>query len=101
MDELVEQRATDQQLAEAMVDLGADVEERVLTSLEAARFRRRLARLGSLERRVLVWRFGIAGSERLSRRQIARRLGLTVSGVRGIEERALERLRDGTQRAAA
>ena len=101
MNDPIERRATVRQLAEAIVDLDADVEERVLASLEAARLRRRLALLGSLERRVLVWRYGIGGSERLSRREIASRLGLTVSRVRSIEERALELLRDGIGEAAA
>jgi DNA-directed RNA polymerase sigma subunit (sigma70/sigma32) len=101
MSDPLEQRATVRELAEAIVDLDADVEERVLASLEAARLRRRIVLLGSLERRVLVWRYGIAGAERLSRREIASRLGLTAAQVRGIEERALELLRGGIGTAAA
>ena len=101
MNDLVEQRATARQLAEAVVDLDADVEGRVLASLEAVRLRRRLALLGVLERRVLVWRYGIAGSERLSRREIARRLGIPVSRVRRIENQALDQLRAGFLEATA
>lgn len=92
MNWLVDQR-TLRQLAEAVVDLDADVEEQVLASLEAARLRRQLFRLGALQRQVLCWRYGIAGAERLSRREIARRLALPVWRVRTLEEDALELLR--------
>jgi DNA-directed RNA polymerase sigma subunit (sigma70/sigma32) len=74
-------------------DPDADVEEQVISKLEAARIRRLVGVLPKLERLVLIWRFGLDGSS-LSRRAIAERLRLSPAAVRRIEADALGQLRD-------
>jgi RNA polymerase sigma factor (sigma-70 family) len=77
----------------AVADHSADVHEAAVASIEVARLRRAFRTLPELERRVLAWRFGLAGTEQLSIRQIATRLGLSVGTVWNLEQRGLEALR--------
>lgn len=55
---------------------------------------RRVARLPHLERRVITWRYGLGGEDRLSQRQVAHRLGVSPSSAHRFEQRALTALRD-------
>lgn len=55
---------------------------------------RELAGLPERERRVLEWRFGLAGDAPLTLAEIGRRLGLSRERVRQLERRALETLRE-------
>ncbi len=54
---------------------------------------RGLARLGSRERKVLRWRFGLDEGGQETLQQIGRRLGLSRERVRQIQSRAMEKLR--------
>jgi DNA-directed RNA polymerase sigma subunit (sigma70/sigma32) len=80
---------------ERRADVEADVHEAAVCSIEARRLRRELERLPSLERRVLGFRYGLQGSPSLSRREVARRLGVSLGKVRELERSALEPLRRG------
>jgi RNA polymerase primary sigma factor len=73
-----------------------DAYDRALDAIEAEELLPLLSVLSARERRILAARYGLDG-EPQSRRQIAERLGLSVSRVRDIEQRALGKLR----RAAA
>jgi RNA polymerase primary sigma factor len=55
--------------------------------------RHRLGRLGDLERSVITLRFGLGGSDPMTRVEVGRRLGVTREWVRKVELRAVERLR--------
>lgn len=82
-----------QQELERRSDPDADVHEQTVVRLQAVRVRRELSRLPILEQLVLRWRFGIAGSPILCRREIADRLGLSLLETCLLEERAFSRLR--------
>ncbi len=75
-------------------DEGADP----IDALDAPRRRdglgRELAGLPDRERRVLEWRFGLAGDAPLTLAEIGRRMGLSRERVRQLERRALETLRE-------
>lgn len=71
-------------------DPDADVEAQVISEIEAARVRRLV---GTLERFVIVWHFGLHRQKTLSRKAIAKRLRLSTSVVRRIEGDALRELR--------
>ena len=73
-------------------DPDADVQELVISQLEAARIRRLVGTLPKLHRLVITWRFGLDGPS-LSRRTIADRLRLSPAAVRRIEAEALGHLR--------
>lgn len=62
--------------------------------LERQAVHRSLAWLTRVEREVVTMRFGFGGLEPMSLTMVGRRLNMSVSGVRGIEKRALARLRD-------
>jgi RNA polymerase primary sigma factor len=82
-------------LIEMLADPRAEDEyERVLPSLETERVRRLREGLGERERDVLRERFGLGCPER-TLREIGARLNLSAERVRQIEERALDKLRDG------
>jgi len=55
---------------------------------------RELAGLPDRERRVLEWRFGLAGDAPLTLAEIGRRMGLSRERVRQLERRALDTLRE-------
>lgn len=80
---------------ERRADVEADVHESAVCSIEAQRLRRELERLPALERRVLRFRYGLEGSPPHSRREVARRLGVSLRHVRELERSALEQLRRG------
>lgn len=65
-----------------------------LPEIERARFARQVACLRQPDRKVILLRYGI-GCEQLSRREVARRLGMPTFCVLSIEQRALRSLRDG------
>ena len=46
------------------------------------------------ERMVIIWRYGLGGSEPLAQREIAKTLGISRSYVSRIEKKALEKLKD-------
>jgi DNA-directed RNA polymerase sigma subunit (sigma70/sigma32) len=73
-------------------DPDADVPERVISEIEAARIRRLVASLPKLHRLVIAWHYGLDGCA-LSRREIAERLRLRPAAVRRIEAEALRHLR--------
>ena len=73
-------------------DPDADVEERVISEIEAARIRRLVASLPKLDRLVIAWHYGLDGRA-LSRREIAERLRLRPAAVRRIEAEGLRHLR--------
>ncbi|MDR1077749.1 MAG: sigma-70 family RNA polymerase sigma factor [Propionibacteriaceae bacterium] len=77
-------------LPDDLVDEGASTE--IDARLTRHDLRSSLRRLPADERRVMVWRHGWEG-EPASLPQIARRLDLTVAGVRRLERQALTRLR--------
>jgi RNA polymerase sporulation-specific sigma factor len=79
-------------------DPDGDLHDAVVTRLDAARVRRLLGSLPPLERRVVIWRFGLAGGPTLSHRRIAERLGMAPSAVRTIEKYALNALRASADR---
>jgi RNA polymerase sigma factor (sigma-70 family) len=87
-----------------VADPDADVYEAAVVNIEAARVRRLVRELPDIERRIVMWRYGI-GADVLTVREIARRLGIGKSTVSDIEARALARLRgrldDGTELAKA
>jgi RNA polymerase primary sigma factor len=67
-------------------------EDEVHISLRTEALRSALDELPDRERRVVVLRYGIAGSEPTPLREIGRQLGITPERVRQIESRALGRL---------
>ena len=50
--------------------------------------------LDERERQILTLRFGLAGGEELTQREIGRMLGISRSYVSRIEKKGLEKLRD-------
>jgi len=73
-------------------DQDADVPERVISEIEAARIRRLVASLPKLHRLVIAWHYGLDGRT-LSRREIAERLRVRPAAVRRIEAEGLRHLR--------
>ena len=73
-------------------DPDADVQEHVISQIEAARIRRLVSTLPQLHRLIVTWHFGLDGRT-LTRREIAERLRLTPAVVRRIEAEALGHLR--------
>jgi DNA-directed RNA polymerase sigma subunit (sigma70/sigma32) len=69
-----------------------DVQERVISEIEAARIRRLVGSLPKLHRLVITWHFGLDGLT-LSRREIADRLRVRPAAVHRIEAEALRHLR--------
>jgi RNA polymerase primary sigma factor len=53
---------------------------------------RRLGRLAPRERVIVTYRFGLAGEEALTLKEVGRRLGVTREWVRRVEKRAIQRL---------
>jgi RNA polymerase sigma factor (sigma-70 family) len=84
----------------AVIDEDADSHEQVVTSIEHARLRRSVRSLPALERHVIVWRYGLDGTE-YSMREIASRLGMSSAGAQAIHDAALDRLRGQLTRVAA
>jgi DNA-directed RNA polymerase sigma subunit (sigma70/sigma32) len=72
-------------------DPDVQVEDQVISEIEAARIRRLLGTLPKLEQLVITWHFGLKG-EPLSRPAIAHRLRLSTGAVRRIELDALREL---------
>lgn len=79
-------------LLEQVPDPDGDVNETAVVSIEAARVRRFVRALPVLERKVIAYRYGLAGQP-MTCRQVAERLNISKSTVSVIEQRALERLR--------
>jgi RNA polymerase primary sigma factor len=77
-----------------------DAYERVLDVIEAQELMPLLSVLSPRERQILRARSGLEGEAR-SRREIAERLGLSVSRVRDIEQRALAKLRSAARASLA
>ncbi|MEX2196641.1 MAG: sigma-70 family RNA polymerase sigma factor [Thermoleophilaceae bacterium] len=71
---------------------GPGPHEDVAEALEEESIRRALERLDVEERQVIELRFGLAGAEPRTLRDVARRVGLSAEGVRKVERRALGRL---------
>lgn len=70
------------------------VEEEVVMRIEARRVIRLVRRkLDPIERRVITWRYGLAGAPELSLRDVAERMGTSVGTAFNTERRALEKLR--------
>jgi RNA polymerase sporulation-specific sigma factor len=79
-------------LMDVLQDEGETVLDAVGRRFEAGRVRAVLARLGHRERQVLQMRYGLLTGERLTQRDIARRLGISRSYVSRIEKKAVKRL---------
>lgn len=52
-----------------------------------------LEHLDDREREILIYRYGLGGTEDLTQREVARRLGISRSYVSRIEKKALEKLK--------
>ena len=78
---------------EELVDAEIDVVEEAIVSIEAARLRRELRRLPELERRILVWHYGIGDAEQLTHSEIAERLGMPKGSIWKLEQHALQLMR--------
>ncbi|MGI6269617.1 MAG: RNA polymerase sporulation sigma factor SigK [Candidatus Howiella sp.] len=52
-----------------------------------------LERLDDREREILIYRYGLGGTEDLTQREVAKRLGISRSYVSRIEKKALEKLK--------
>jgi DNA-directed RNA polymerase specialized sigma subunit len=76
-----------------IVDPDVDVEAEALARIEAAILHRRLDLLPEIERRTLIWSFGLNGVGELTLREIGLRLGCSESNACRIRARALTRLR--------
>jgi len=70
-------------------------EEVTLANVEQETVRHLVATLPERERRVIQSRFGMAGEECCTLRELGEELALTPQGVRRIEARALKQLRAG------
>ncbi len=79
-------------LMDVLQDEGETVIDAVGRRFEASRIRAALSRLGRRERQVLEMRYGLVTGERLTQRDIARRLGISRSYVSRIEKKAVKRL---------
>ncbi|HAG07629.1 MAG: RNA polymerase sigma factor [Clostridia bacterium 62_21] len=69
-----------------------EVAEKVETSLEQARLRKKLKALTGREKKVLALRFGLGNGIRKTQQEIARNLGISRSYVSRIEKRAINKL---------
>jgi RNA polymerase primary sigma factor len=80
----------------------SDVAEEVEVSLQETALHRALADLPDREQEIVKMRYGLNGdSDPKSLEEIGRRLGLTRERVRQIEARALQRLAERRELAAA
>ncbi len=79
-------------LMDVLQDEGETVIDAVGRRFEAGRVRAVLSRLGRREREVLQMRYGLLTGERLTQRDIARKLGISRSYVSRIEKKAVKRL---------
>ena len=84
-----------------LVDSAQSPLERVLSSMLPGEVERLLAGLGERERRILCLRFGLDGEEPRSRAAVGEQIGISGERVRQVELRALARLRDAPETAAA
>ncbi|MBW2420038.1 MAG: sigma-70 family RNA polymerase sigma factor [Deltaproteobacteria bacterium] len=86
--------AEGQTLGETIPD---SIPTRPVEAIHEARLQREvknlLARLPAREARVLRWRFGLAGGDDHTLREIGDRIGLSGESVRQIERKAIQRLR--------
>jgi DNA-directed RNA polymerase sigma subunit (sigma70/sigma32) len=85
-------------------DPAADTEADALANVAVEELRERLAVLTALsptEAWVIRVRYGLAGGERLSVREVARRLNVAVSTAHAIEVRSLRALQGVYETAAA
>jgi RNA polymerase sporulation-specific sigma factor len=79
-------------LMDVLQDEGENVIDTVGRRFEASRVRAVLGRLAYRERQVLQMRYGLLTGERLTQRDIAKRLGISRSYVSRIEKKAVKRL---------
>jgi RNA polymerase sporulation-specific sigma factor len=77
---------------DVLQDEGENVADTVGRRFEASRVRAVLGRLGHRERQVLQMRYGLVTGERLTQRDVAKRLGISRSYVSRIEKKAVKRL---------
>jgi len=77
---------------------GDSVPEIVETQLQQERLQKLLSRLDRRERMVLMLRFGLVDSVRLTQREIARELRISRSYVSRIEKKAMQRLAEEIQK---
>jgi RNA polymerase sporulation-specific sigma factor len=79
-------------LMDVLQDEGETVIDAVGRRFEASRVRAVMSRLSRREREVLQMRYGLLTGERLTQRDIARKLGISRSYVSRIEKKAVKRL---------
>lgn len=79
--------------SELLHDDCADVEQKVVSRIDREELRRVLRELDEADRRYLIDRFGLCGSERVSQKALALKMGLSRKALRCREERILNLLR--------
>ena len=72
-------------------DLSEEVDRKIMTSKALSCIK---TILSLRERQIIIMRYGLFGTEELTQREIAERLGISRSYVSRIEKSALEKLRD-------
>ncbi len=72
-------------------DLSEEVDRKIMTSKALSCIK---TVLSLRERQIIIMRYGLFGTEELTQREIAERLGISRSYVSRIEKSALEKLRD-------
>jgi RNA polymerase primary sigma factor len=83
---------------EWLADHGDPPDARLEAADERDQLLRRLARLSYRQRVILIWQYGLGGTEPLTLEEIGRRLGLSKEGVRRISSIAMRKLAEQPDR---
>jgi DNA-directed RNA polymerase sigma subunit (sigma70/sigma32) len=79
---------------EDLPDSNVDVAEEAILAADLTNLRHRVARLPQPERAVIEWRYGV-GRERLTHREVAGRLRVSLGKAWKIEQSGVALLREG------
>lgn len=93
LDSALEPGESDGTLIDVLPDVDTRVEAEAVAMMTSAEVREALDALGHRERRVVTMRFGLDGSEPMTRVRVAEALGESVEDLRLVERNALKRLR--------